>query len=104
MPSYTATSDFKPSHPPTSAPTPPLSKAINHHQATGHWAQSKVTLHPATNTTGGWKQRERETEKEREKERGSVTWGLQWLIQVIDLLPSHLTTSRQPPPLFTYHH
>lgn len=26
----------------------PLSSAINHHPATGQWAQSKVTLHPAS--------------------------------------------------------
>lgn len=55
MISYTATSDFKTSHPPTSFPKPPLSSAINHHVATRRWAQSKVTLHPPTNTTGGAK-------------------------------------------------
>lgn len=41
---HTATSDFKPSHPPTSSPKPLLSSAINHHLATGQWARSKVTL------------------------------------------------------------
>lgn len=46
--SYTATSDFKPSRPPTSSSKPTLSSAINHHLATGLWAQSKVTLHLAT--------------------------------------------------------
>lgn len=53
--SHPATSDFKPSHPPTSSPKPLLSSAINHHLATGQQAQNKVTLHPATNTSGGGK-------------------------------------------------
>lgn len=73
--SYTATSDFKPSHPPTSSPKPPLSSAINHHPATGHWAQSKVTLHRATNTAGGGKPREREKRgMERKREERAIGW------------------------------
>lgn len=75
--SYTATSDFKPSHPPTSSPKRPLSSAINHHLATGHWAQSKVTLHPATNTTGGGQWRERQREKggkQQNREERAIGW------------------------------
>lgn len=63
--SKTATSDFKPSHPPTSSPKPWLSKAINHHLATGHWAQSKVTLQPPTKSWRGGS-RGRETGKRKE--------------------------------------
>lgn len=69
--SHTATSDFKPSHPLTSSPKPQLSSAINHHLATGCWALSKVTLHPATPPpeVGSRGEREREREKKREGRR-----------------------------------
>lgn len=42
----------------------PLSSAINHHPATGQWAQSKVTVHPAS--IARW---------EREKDGGGMREG-----------------------------
>ena len=58
--SYTATSDFEPSHPPTSSPKPPA--LLSHKSSSSHWVQSKAILHAATNTPRRWERREGEKE------------------------------------------
>lgn len=80
--SHTATSDFKPSHPPTSSPKPQLSSAINHHLATGCWALSKVTLHPATpppevGSRGEGEKEEKKGGKEKKGEGHRLRTGVQ---------------------------